>query len=97
MPKYWRRCLKVKWTHILGYEKNSIAGNNTSNSRNGSYPKKIQTEHGEAVISIPHDRNSQFELIAMPKHESSGLSDRKACYFLICQRNECFRYRGRDV
>ena len=36
----------------LGYEKNSVAGNNSGNSRNGSYPKKIQTEHGEAVISI---------------------------------------------
>ena len=25
----------------LGYEKNSVAGNNSGNSRNGSYPKKI--------------------------------------------------------
>ncbi len=25
----------------LGYEKNSIAGNNSGNSRNGSYPKRI--------------------------------------------------------
>ena len=57
----------------LGYEKNSVAGNNSGNSRNGSYPKKIQTEHGEAVISIPRDRNGQFEPIAVPKHESRGL------------------------
>lgn len=28
-----------------------------------SYPKKIQTEHGETVISIPRDRNGQFEPI----------------------------------
>ena len=28
----------------LGYEKNSVAGNNSGNSRNGKYPKKIQTE-----------------------------------------------------
>ena len=27
----------------LGYEKNSVAGNNIGNSRNGSCPKKIQT------------------------------------------------------
>ena len=25
----------------LGHEKNSVAGNNSGNSRNGSYPKKI--------------------------------------------------------
>ena len=29
----------------LGYEKNSVAGNNSGNSRNGSYPKKIQIHH----------------------------------------------------
>ena len=56
----------------LGYEKNSVAGNNTGNSRYGSYPKKIQTEHGESVISIPGDRNGKFEPIAVPKHESRG-------------------------
>ena len=61
----------------LGYEKNSVAGNNSGNSRNGSYPKKIQTEHGESVISIPRDRNGQFEPIAVPKYESRGLSIEK--------------------
>ena len=61
----------------LGYEKNSVTGNNTGNSRNGSYPKKIQTEHGESVISIPRDRKGQFEPIAVPKHESRGLSIEK--------------------
>ena len=69
--------LDVHW----GYEKNSAAGNNTGNSRNGSYPKKIQTEHGEAVISIPRDRNGQFEPITVPKHESRELSIEK---FVIC-------------
>jgi transposase, mutator family len=49
-----------------------MAGNNTGNSRNGSYPKKIHTGHGESVISIPRDRNGQFEPIAVPKHESRG-------------------------
>lgn len=61
----------------LGYEKHSIAGNNSGNSRNGSYPKKVQTEHGESVISIPRDRNGQFEPIIVPKHESHGLSIEK--------------------
>lgn len=58
----------------LGYEKHSSEGNNTGNSRNGSFPKKIQTEHGEQVIQIPRDRNSKFDPIAVPKHESRGLS-----------------------
>ena len=61
----------------LEYEKNSVVGNNSGNSRNGSYPKKIQTERGEAVISIPRDRNGQFESIAVPKYESRVLSIEK--------------------
>lgn len=60
-------------TH-LGYEKHSIEGNNSGNSRNGSFPKKIQTEHGESVIQIPRDRKSDFDPVVVPKHESRGLS-----------------------
>lgn len=61
----------------LGYEKNSVSGNNSGNSRNGKYPKKIQTEHGKSVISVPRDRNGEFEPIVVPKHESRGLSIEK--------------------
>ncbi len=71
------KMLEGEMDAYLGYEKNSVAGNNSGNSRNGSYPKKIQTDHGEAVISIPRDRNGQFEPIAVPKHESRGLSIEK--------------------
>lgn len=58
----------------LGYEKHSMDGNNSGNSRNGSFPKKIQTEYGESIISIPRDRNSDFEPVVVPKHHSRGLS-----------------------
>ena len=61
----------------LGYEKNSVAGNNTGNCQNGSYPETIRTGHGESVIPIPRDRNGQFEPIAVPKHESRGISIEK--------------------
>ena len=33
--------------------------------------------HGESVISIPRDRSGRFEPIAVPKHESRGLSIEK--------------------
>ena len=46
----------------LGYEKNSIAGNNSGNSRNGKYTKKIQTHHAESVISVPRDCNGEFNI-----------------------------------
>ena len=61
-------------------KKNSVTGNNTGNSRNGSYLKKIQTEHGESVISILRDRKGQFEPIAVLKYENRGLSIEKLAY-----------------
>lgn len=72
--KVLEKMLEAEMDVHLGYEKNSVAGNNSGNSRNGSYPKKIRTEHGEAVISVPRDRNGEFEPVAVPKHESRGLS-----------------------
>ena len=58
----------------LGYDKHSTNGYNSGNSRNGSFSKKIQSEHGEHVIEVPRDRNSEFEPIVVPKHQSRGLS-----------------------
>ena len=68
----------------LGYEKHDVAGNNTGNSRNGSFPKTIQTEHGESTIQIPRDRNGEFEPVIVPKHQSRGLSIEK----LVVNRNK---------
>ncbi len=61
----------------LGYEKHSASGINTGNSRNGKYPKKIQTEYGESSIEIPRDRQGEFEPVIVPKHQSRGLSIEK--------------------
>ncbi len=36
----------------LGYEKHDVLGNNSGNSRNGSFLKKIQIEHGEKIIEV---------------------------------------------
>ncbi len=69
----------------MGYEKHSADGNNTGNSRNGSFPKKIQTEYGEGVIQIPRDRRSEFELVVVSKHQSRGLSIEKLFISLYAQ------------
>lgn len=58
----------------LGYEKHSLEGINNDNSHNSKFPKKIQTEHGKAVIDIPRNRKGEFEPIIAPKHQSRGLS-----------------------
>ena len=63
--KVLEKILESEMDAHLGYEKNSVADNNSGNSRNGSYPKKIQTEHGEAVISIPRDLSIEKLVISL--------------------------------
>lgn len=60
--------LQAELDEHLGYEKHSKEGHNTGNSRNGSYRKKVKTESlGDMVLSIPRDRNSEFEPQLIPK------------------------------
>lgn len=50
----------------------------SSNSRNGSSKKTVQSQDGELELSIPRDRNSSFEPILVPKHQRriAGLDDK---------------------
>ena len=53
--------LEAEMDEHLGYEKNSVAGNNSGNSRNGYNHKNIISDYGESDIAIPRDRNGEFE------------------------------------
>ena len=52
--------LEAEIDEHLGYEKHSIQGNNSGNSRNGYGKKIIQSEYGESEISVPRDRTGSF-------------------------------------
>jgi len=67
--KILQRALEAEMTEHLGYEKNSTAGDNSGNSRNGHTEKTVLLENHEATIEVPRDRNSTFEPIIVPKHE----------------------------
>ncbi len=61
--------LQGELDEFLGYKKHSVAGYNSGNSRNGTTNKTIKTESlGDMVLSIPRDRNSEFEPGLIPKH-----------------------------
>jgi len=64
--------LQAEMDQHLGYEKNNIEGNNSGNSRNGYNHKTISTQHGEAEIEIPRDRNGTFEPKIVPKYQTRG-------------------------
>ncbi len=72
--RVYEQMLEGEMDQHLGYEKHSNKGDNTGNSRNGSYKKQIQTEMGESVIQVPRDRESNFEPVVVPKHQTRGLS-----------------------
>jgi putative transposase len=52
--------LEAEMDEHLGYEKHSIDGNNSGNSRNGYNKKSIISDYGESEISIPRDRKGEF-------------------------------------
>lgn len=54
----------------LGYEKSSILGNNSGNSRNGYGKKTVKTELGETEINVPRDRNGSFEPQVLEKRQT---------------------------
>ena len=69
--------LESEMVEHLGYEPHAIEGNNTGNSRNGTYPKRVRTDVGDVDVLVPGDRNSTFEPVSVPKgsRRLSGLDD----------------------
>lgn len=55
------RALGAEMDDHLGYVKGDPAGNGSGNSRNGSYGKTVTTTAGPVTISVPRDRNADFE------------------------------------
>lgn len=55
----------------LGYEKHSIDGHHSGNSRNGKTHKSIKSDEGIIDLEIPRDRNSSFDPIIVKKYENT--------------------------
>jgi putative transposase len=62
--------LEAEMDEHLGYEKHSVTGNNSGNSRNGHNVKTIISDYGENEIAIPRDRNGEFEPKILPKNQT---------------------------
>jgi putative transposase len=55
------RALEVELTDHVGYEPHQEPPGGTGNTRNGTSPKTLVTEHGRVEIDAPRDRNGTFE------------------------------------
>lgn len=64
--------LEAELDNHLGYEKHSLEGNNTGNSRNGYSKKTIKTKFGETELTVPRDRNGEFEPRVIKKYETTS-------------------------
>jgi putative transposase len=67
------RALAGELNHHLQHEatadNESSGSSQGSNSRNGYSKKTVQSRNGEMELSIPRDRNGDFEPILVPKHQ----------------------------
>ena len=62
--------LECEMDEHLGYDKHSVEGNNSGNSRNGYGKKRITSDYGESEIEIPRDRNGEFEPKVLEKRQT---------------------------
>lgn len=69
--------LEAELEDHLGYERYDNKNKGTSNSRNGHRTKKVKSDFGEVKLSIPRDRNGDFEPRVVKNYDNdiSGIED----------------------
>ena len=55
------RAMEVELTDHVGYESHQEPPGGAGNTRNGTSPKTLVTEHGQVAIDAPRDRDGTFE------------------------------------
>lgn len=63
------RAMAAELTGHLGYEPHVEPPGGTGNTRNGTTPKTLQTDHGPVPIAAPRDRAGTFEPLIVKKGE----------------------------
>lgn len=61
--------LQTELTVFLDYERYDPIGYNSGNSRNGNYTRTVKTKYGEVCLTIPRDRNGDFNQQTIPPYK----------------------------
>lgn len=78
----------------LGYSKYDYRNKETDNSRNGHTEKSLKSSVGEIELSVPRDRNGEFEPQLVKKYQTSLSQDIEEKNNLhVRQGNDDRRYR----
>lgn len=64
--------LQTELTAFLDYEKYDRLGFNSGNSRNGAYTRTLHTEYGDLELSMPRDRNGEFNQQTVAPYKRSN-------------------------
>jgi putative transposase len=72
------RAMEVELTDHLGYEPHQEPPGGAGNTRNGSTPKTLSTEHGPVGIRTPRDRDGSFEpkIVRKRQRRFEGFDDK---------------------
>ena len=72
------RAMEVELTDHLGYEPHAEPPGGAGNTRNGSTPKTLMTEHGPVRINTPRDRAGSFEpqIVRKRQRRFDGFDDK---------------------
>src|SRR5207248_4773673 len=72
------RAMSAKLTEHLGYKPHREPPGGTGNTRNGSTPKTLATEHGPVEVRTPRDRKGSFEpqLVRKGQRRFQGFDDK---------------------
>jgi putative transposase len=69
----------------LGYSKYDYKNKQTENSRNGSYKKTVSSSQGDVELSVPRDRNGEYEPQIVKKHQMDISAIEDKIIFLYSQ------------
>ncbi len=72
------RAMEVELTDHVGYEPHQEPLGGTGNTRNGTTPKTLITEHGKVEIDAPRDRDGSFEpkIVRKRQRRFEGFDDK---------------------
>src|SRR5947207_3358756 len=79
------RAMSAELSEHLGYEPHQEPPGGSGNTRNGSTPKTLATEHGAVRIETPRDRNGSFEpqIVGKGQRRFQGFDDK---ILALCSR-----------
>jgi putative transposase len=69
----------------LGYSKYDYKNKQTDNSRNGSYKKTVSSSQGDIELTVPRDRNGEYEPQIVKKHQMDISAIEDKIIFLYSQ------------